>query len=126
MAKIHGAEYRDRAPIGLNRHFRDLGVEVEGRVFPTPNRSYSNAITPIMEQQMAVYQESQELEWDCNSQIMAMSLPTTLRTNAPCGPAAHDYCVIFHAVLPESKPLLEGRGHHAHRYFNQGGGVIGG
>ena len=64
--------YRDRAPVGLNRHFRDLGVEVEGRVFPTPNRSYSNAITPIMEQQTALYHESQELDWNSDSQVMAM------------------------------------------------------
>ena len=40
--------YRDQAPRGLNRHFRDLGVEVAGRVFPAPNRSYPNAITPVM------------------------------------------------------------------------------
>lgn len=66
--------YRDRAPVGLSRHFRDLGVEVEGRVFPTPNRSYSNAITPVMEQQLSTYEQSAQRHWDSASQLMAMDL----------------------------------------------------
>ena len=29
-------KFADRAPIGLNRHKRDLGVQVEGKVMPRP------------------------------------------------------------------------------------------
>ena len=38
--------YKDRAPKGLSRHPRDLGVQVAGHTFPAENRSYTNAITP--------------------------------------------------------------------------------
>ena len=65
-------KYLDRAPVGLSRHFRDLGVEGEGRVFPIPNHSYTNAITPIMEEQMALYKDSQAMDWNSDSQVMAM------------------------------------------------------
>ena len=40
-------KYLDRAPKGLNRAFRDLGVEVEGKVMPIPRwRSKSVAGIP--------------------------------------------------------------------------------
>jgi hypothetical protein len=50
--------YKDRALKGLSRHPRDLGVQVAGHTFPSENRSYTNAITPIMTQQMDIYAES--------------------------------------------------------------------
>ena len=40
--------FKDRAPRGLSRHPRDLGVHVGESVFPLPNRSYTNAIAPLM------------------------------------------------------------------------------
>ncbi len=40
--------FKDRAPRGLSRHPRDLGVQVGESVFPLPNRSYSNAIALLM------------------------------------------------------------------------------
>ncbi len=64
--------YRDRAPQGLTRHPRDLAVRVGSHIFPPENRSYTNAITPIMTQQMDVYQESEARNWDSASQVAAM------------------------------------------------------
>jgi len=31
-------KYLDRAPKGLNRSFRDLGIEVEGKILPIPRQ----------------------------------------------------------------------------------------
>ena len=64
--------FRDRASRGLARHLRDLGVEVDGQVFPIPNRSYADAITPLMQQQRDRYNEAEKLYWDSASQVMAM------------------------------------------------------
>ena len=64
--------YKDRAPKGLSRHPRDLGVQVAGHTFPAENRSYTNAITPIMTQQMDIYAESEAQGWDSASQVKAM------------------------------------------------------
>ena len=64
--------FRDRAPQGTNRHPRDLGVRVGENVYPLPNRSYSNAITPLMTSQQDVYVESEQRGWDSASQLAAM------------------------------------------------------
>ena len=64
--------YKDRAPKGLRRHPRDLAVQVAGHTFPPENRSYANAIRPIMTQQMDVYTASEARHWDSASQVMAM------------------------------------------------------
>jgi len=40
--------FKDRAPQGLRRHPRDLGVQVGKSIFPLPTRSYANAIAPLM------------------------------------------------------------------------------
>ena len=63
--------YKDRAPKGLRRHPRDLGVQVAGHTFPPENLSYTNAITPIMTQQMDVYTEADAQGWDSASQVQA-------------------------------------------------------
>ena len=47
--------FKDRAPRGLSRHPRDLGVQVGESVFPLPNRSYANAIAPLMTGQQDIY-----------------------------------------------------------------------
>ena len=65
-------EFRDRAPQGTNRHPRDLGVRVGESVYPLPNRSYSNAITPLMTSQQDVYADSERQGWDAASQLAAM------------------------------------------------------
>ena len=64
--------YKDRAPRGLRRHPRDLAVQVAGHTFPPANRSYTNAITPIMTQQQDVYAASEAQGWDSTSQLQAM------------------------------------------------------
>ena len=64
--------FKDRAPQGLSRHPRDLGVRVGDSVYPLPNRSYSNAIAPLMTAQMDVYAESERRDWDSASQLNAM------------------------------------------------------
>ena len=64
--------FRDRAPQGTNRHPRDLGVRVGENVYPLPNRSYSNAITPLMTSQQDVYVQSEQQGWDSASQLAAM------------------------------------------------------
>ena len=64
--------YRDRAPIGLSRHPRDLGIQLGGNIYPAENHSYTNAITPIMTRQMDVYSASEAQNWNSNSQVTAM------------------------------------------------------
>jgi hypothetical protein len=64
--------FRDRAPKGLSRHPRDLAIQLNGNIYPPENRSYTNAITPIMTEQMDVYTESESRGWDNSSQVTAM------------------------------------------------------
>src|ERR671934_961175 len=64
--------FRDRAPRGLRRHPRDLGVQVGESIFPLPNRSYANAIAPLMTGQQAIYTEAEVRQWDSNSQVAVM------------------------------------------------------
>ena len=39
----------DRAPVGLNRHKRDLGVRVEGKILPRQTPKPNTALGPIRE-----------------------------------------------------------------------------
>lgn len=64
--------FRGRAPQGLSRHPRDLGVEVGGRQYPLPNRSYANAIAPLMTGQQDTYAEAAARQFDGPSQLAAM------------------------------------------------------
>ena len=64
--------FKDRAPRGLNRHPRDLGVQVGESIFPLPNRSYANAIAPLMTEQQDIYTEAEAQHWDSGSQVSAM------------------------------------------------------
>ena len=43
-------KFIDRAPIGFNRHKRDLGVEVDGKVMPRPTPKPNPALRPIREE----------------------------------------------------------------------------
>ena len=40
-------KFLDRAPIGLNRHKRDLGVQVEGKIMPRPTPKPNPELRPI-------------------------------------------------------------------------------
>ena len=64
--------FKDRAPRGLRRHPRDLGVQVGESIFPLPNRSYANAIAPLMTGQQAIYSDAEARQWDSGSQVAAM------------------------------------------------------
>src|SRR5439155_2720863 len=64
--------FKDRAPRGLRRHPRDLGVQVGESVFPLPNRSYANAIAPLMTGQQDIYTDAEARHWDSSSQVTAM------------------------------------------------------
>ncbi len=64
--------FKDRAPRGLSRHPRDLGVQVGESVFPLPNRSYTNAIAPLMTGQQDIYTDAEARHWDSSSQVTAM------------------------------------------------------
>ena len=64
--------FRGQAPQGTNRHPRDLGVQVGETIYPLPNRSYANAITPLMTSQQDVYAEPEQQGWDSASQLAAM------------------------------------------------------
>ena len=41
-------------------------------MFPIPNRSYAEAITPLMTDQQDIYRDSEERDWDGASQVAAM------------------------------------------------------
>ena len=53
--------FKDRAPWGLRRHPRDLGVQVGESILPPPNRSYANAMAPRMTGQQAIYTDAEAL-----------------------------------------------------------------
>src|SRR5581483_2053139 len=42
-------KFLDRAPVSLNRHKRDLGVEVEGKIMPRPTPKPNPELRPIRE-----------------------------------------------------------------------------
>ena len=64
--------FRDRAPTGLARHPRDLGVQLGDKVFPIPTGKYSHASPPAAQEQDDPYRESQAMGWDGASQLLAM------------------------------------------------------
>ncbi len=66
--------FKDRAPKGMTRHPRDLAIQFGGRLYPPQNRSYTNAIMPLMNEQMDVYTESEARDWDSGSQVTAMDV----------------------------------------------------
>jgi hypothetical protein len=64
--------FKDRAPRGLRRHPRDLGVQVGESIFPLPTRSYATTIAPLMTGQQDIYAEAETRQWDSGSQVAAM------------------------------------------------------
>jgi hypothetical protein len=47
------------------------GVQV-GESLPAANRSYANAIAPLMTGQQAIYTDAEARHWDSSSQVTAM------------------------------------------------------
>src|SRR5262244_1330904 len=66
-------KYADRAPVGLQRSFRDLGIEVEGKVLPIPRNPENPALAKYRNDFFqAKYGEAGERNFDGVSQVMAM------------------------------------------------------
>ena len=91
--------FKDRAPQGLSRHPRDLGVRVGDSVYPLPNRSYSNAIAPLMTAQMDVY-----------GRVGAPRLGQRVAAERD-GPRGHRRC----RAVPQPRPVHPGRQQHRSR-----------
>ena len=66
-------KFLDRAPIGLNRHKRDLGVQVDGKVMPRPTPKPIPELRPIRERILnEKYQEEEARDFDNVAQLNAM------------------------------------------------------
>jgi predicted TIM-barrel fold metal-dependent hydrolase len=66
-------KYLDRAPRGLNRSFRDLGIEVEGRILPIPREPENPALARYRQNFFeANYGAAGERNFDSVSQLQAM------------------------------------------------------
>ncbi|HYQ97812.1 MAG TPA: hypothetical protein VEO92_05530, partial [Candidatus Nitrosocosmicus sp.] len=63
-------KFADRAPIGLNRHKRDLGVQVEGKIMPRAPEKPIPALRPIREKILAErYPEEEARNFDNIAQL---------------------------------------------------------
>ena len=66
-------KFLGRAPVGLNRHKRDLGVEVDGKIMPRPAPKSSPALGPIREKILNErYPEEEARGFDNVAQLKAM------------------------------------------------------
>jgi len=66
-------KYLDRAPVGLNRHKRDLGVQVDGKIMPRPTPKPNPALRPIREDILNKrYAEEEARDFDNVAQVRAM------------------------------------------------------
>ena len=66
-------KFLDRAPIGLNRHKRDLGVQVDGKIMPRPTPKPIPALRPIRERILnEKYPEEEARDFDNVAQVRAM------------------------------------------------------
>ena len=65
--------YLDRAPKGLNRAFRDLGIEVDGKVMPIPRKPENPALAKYRQDFFdEKYGEAGKRNFDGVSQLQAM------------------------------------------------------
>ena len=65
--------FLDRAPVGLNRHKRDLGVQVDGKIMPRPTPKPIPALRPIRERILnEKYPEEEARDFDNVAQVRAM------------------------------------------------------
>ncbi len=66
-------EFKARAPIGLTRHVRDLGVRVEGKVMPKPAPVSSLTLAKVRKEIIeAKYSDAAERDFDGVAQVRAM------------------------------------------------------
>ena len=66
-------KYADRAPVGLKRSFRDLGITVEGKVLPIPRNPENPALAKYRNDFFHdKYGDAGERNFDGVSQVMAM------------------------------------------------------
>ena len=66
-------KFLDRAPVGLNRHKRDLGVQVEGKIMPRPTPKPNPELKPIRERILSEkYADEEARDFDNVAQIRAM------------------------------------------------------
>ena len=66
-------KFADRAPIGLNRHKRDLGVQIEGKIMPRAPEKPNRALGPIREKILnRRYAEEEARNFDNIAQLRAM------------------------------------------------------
>jgi hypothetical protein len=67
-------KYTDRAPVGLNRSFRDLGIKVEGKVLPIPREPENPALAKYRHDFFSEkYGDAGKRNFDSVSQIEAMN-----------------------------------------------------
>ena len=66
-------KFADRAPIGLSRHKRDLGIKVDGKIMPRPPETPNPALGPIRERILKEkYTEEEARNFDNVAQVGAM------------------------------------------------------
>src|SRR5436305_1269130 len=67
------SKYADRAPVGLNRSFRDLGIQVEGKILPIPRNPENPALAKYRNDFFQEkYGDAGQRNFDGVSQVMAM------------------------------------------------------
>ncbi|MBI2179740.1 MAG: amidohydrolase family protein [Deltaproteobacteria bacterium] len=65
--------FADRAPVGLSRHKRDLGIQVEGKIMPRAPEKPNPALAPIRERLLKEkYTEEEARNFDNVAQLRAM------------------------------------------------------
>lgn len=65
--------YADRAPIGLTRHLRDLGIKVEGKILPKPRETAGPAFARLRDEIIREkYDGADARNFDPVSQVWAM------------------------------------------------------
>ena len=65
--------YLERAPKGLNRSFRDLGIELEGKIMPIPRQPENPALAKYRQDFFEEkYGEAGKRNFDGVSQLQAM------------------------------------------------------
>jgi predicted TIM-barrel fold metal-dependent hydrolase len=65
--------YVERAPVGLNREFRDLGVQVDGKILPIPRRTENPALAKYRREFFREkYGDAGKRNFDGVSQVQAM------------------------------------------------------
>lgn len=66
-------KFADRAPVGLSRHKRDLGIQVEGKVMPRPLEKPNPALAKVRERILnEKYTEEEARSFDNITQVRAM------------------------------------------------------